>query len=126
MKQLSDYLKILPLTDYDSFDGSSLISKSHVAPDHIVSNNNLVFNTKPENSPAGDYFTETLRVITDKLTDSQREKYTSRRPVVVLLFTDIAEPVLWGDADEKVRATVTPSIDYDIIDLTRKTTKALF
>jgi len=126
MKHLANYIKILPLTDFDSFDGTTLISKSGNDPDLIISNNNLVFDPKPQSSAAGPFYTEDLRVVTDKLSDDQRKVYSSRRPVVVLLFDDQANPIVWGNEDQKVRVTLTPNTDSDIIDLTRKTTTALF
>lgn len=126
MKHLANYIKILPLTDFDSFDGSTLISKSGADPDQIIANNDLVFDPKAGESGAGPFYTEELSIVSDKLTDLQRKVYCSKRPVIVLLFDDQENPVLWGDADQKVRATLTPNIDQDIIDLVRKTTTALF
>jgi len=126
MKHLGNYIKILPLTDFDSFDGTTLISKSGNDPDLIISNKDLVFDPKPQSSGAGPFYTEDLRVVTDKLSDDQRKVYSSRRPVVVLLFDDQANPIVWGNEDQKVRVTLTPNTDSDIIDLARKTTKALF
>jgi hypothetical protein len=126
MKHLADYIQILPLTDFDSFNGTTLISKSGADPDRLIANNRLVFDPKPESSAAGPFYTESLKVVVDKLTDDQRTNYTSRRPVVVLLFDDTGTPVLWGDAEQKVRVTITPNTDYDILDLVRKTTTALF
>ncbi len=126
MKHLADYIKILPLTDFNSFDGITLLSKSGSDPDHLVANNRLVFDTKPEDSGGGPFYTEQLNIVTDKLTDAQRKNYTSRRPVMVLLFTDSGETLLWGNAEQKVRATLTPNTDYDVIELIRKTTKSLF
>lgn len=126
MKHLSNYISILPLTDFDSFDGSKLISKSGTHPDKIVSNNDLVFDPKPETGGGGSFYTEELKVVTEKLEDVQRAKYCKRRPVVVLLFDDEATPILWGDANQKVRVTLTPNLDGDVLDFVRKTTKALF
>lgn len=126
MKHLANYIKILPLTDFLSSDGTTLISKSGANPDRIIANNDLVFDTKPETSGAGTFYTEELRVVTDKLTDDQRAVYCSRRPVVVLLFDDRGNPILWGNDEQKVRVTLTPNTDRDILDLVRKTTTALF
>lgn len=126
MKHLANYIKILPMTDFDSFNGSTLISISGADPDLIIANNDLVFDPKTEESGAGPFYTEELSIVTDKLTDLQRTVYCSKRPVVVLLFDDQENPVLWGDADQKVRATLTPNIDSDILDLKRVTTTALF
>jgi len=126
MKHLAEFVQILPLSDFESFDGTSLISKSGVNPDTIIANNNLLFSTRPETSAAGPFFTEQLQIATDKLAASQRKVYFNRMPVIVLLFTDVNEPVVWGDLDQKVRISITPNTDYDVIDLVRKTTKSLF
>lgn len=126
MKHLANYIKILPLTNYLANDGSELISKSGSDSDLIIANNDLVFDPKPGTSGAGTFYTEELRVVTDKLTDDQRAVYCSRRPVVVLLFDDQANPILWGNDEQKVRVTLTPNPDRDILDLVRKTTTALF
>jgi len=126
MKHLANYIKILPLTDYESFDGESLISKSGAAADLIIANNELVFNPLPESSGGGPRYSEELSVVTDKLSKSQREVYCSLRPVVVLLFEDTGTPIIWGDAEQKVRITLTPNTDRDILDLKRITTTPLF
>lgn len=126
MKHLANYIRLLPLTDFLSFDGTKLISKSGSDPDILVSRNDLVFDPKPGNGGGGTFYTEEIRVVTDKLTESQRSVYCNRRPVVVLLYDDKGTPILWGEADQKVRVTLTPNIDSDILDLARKTTTSLF
>jgi len=126
MKHIADFIKILPLTDYLNFADSTLVSKSGADPDLIKANNFAVFDSTPESSLAGPFYTEKVRITTDKLTEEQRKKYTSMRPVIVLLFDDQGNPVLWGDLDQKVRITINPLPDSDIIDLVRKTTKPLF
>lgn len=126
MKHLANYIKILPLTDFDSFDGTTLISKSGNDPDLIIANNDLVFDPKPQTSGAGPFYAEDLKVVTNKLSTDQRKVYSSRRPVVVLLFDDQANPIIWGNEEQKVRVTLTPNADSDVIDLSRKTITALF
>ena len=118
MKHLADFVQILPLSDFDLFDGSTLISKSGADSDRMVSNNPIVFEINPEVSGAGPFYTEKIRITSEKLSDSIRNKYTSLRAVEVLLFDDDQNPLLWGNLD--------PNTDYDVIDLVRKTTKALF
>ena len=126
MKHLANFVRILPLTDFNSFDGSMLISKSGSEPDLFISDKDVVFDPNPGDSRAGTFYTEEVRLVCSKLTAQQRDKYTSRRPVVVLLYDDNGTPILWGNEDQKVRVTLTPNVDNDIIDMVRKTTKALF
>lgn len=126
MKQLAEFVQILPLSDFESFDGTTLISKSGTDPDTIIANNNLIFSTRPESSPAGPFFTEQLQIVSDKLDAGLRKIYFNQMPVVVLLFTDVNEPVLWGNMEQKVRISIAPNTDYDVIDLVRKTTTSLF
>lgn len=126
MKHLANFLKILPLTDFDLFDGETLVSKSGADPDVIYADNNIEFDPRPEDSPAGPFYTEPVRIVSAKLTDELRKRYTSKRAVIVLLFDDQGNPVLWGDLDQKVRITINPTPDSDVIDFVRKTTKPLF
>lgn len=127
MKKLADYFKIVPLSDFQSFDGQHLITISGKDPDHVVANNNLNLVDEPETgSRASSFYKQSLRAVSDKLTDAQRKVYVSRRPVVVLLFTDDGAPVLWGNADQKLRITITPTTDADIMDFKRSALVPLF
>lgn len=116
-KKLADYLKMVPLSDFKSFDGTSLITVSGSVPDHIVANNNLELADKPETGGnAGTFYKQSLRVVCDKLSDAQRKVYTARRPVVVLLFFDDGTSLLWGNSDQKLRITISPLSDADVMD----------
>ena len=127
MKTLADFLKIVPLSDFQSFDGEHLVTISGNAPDHIVANNNLVLDDIPETgSPAGTFYKQSLMAVTDKLTDARRLVYVLRRPVVVLLFSDTGVPVLWGNAEEKLRITITPTPNEDILNFSRKALSPVF
>jgi hypothetical protein len=126
MKTLANYLKIIPLSDYNSFDGERLITNSGNEPDHIPTNNDLVLTDTPDAGSAGTIYKQSLRAVTDKLTDAQRAVYVTRRPVMVLLFTDDGTPVLWGSADYPVRITITPTPDVDILDFKRTALKSVF
>lgn len=126
-KTLADYLEIVPLSDFESFDGEHLVTISGKAPDHILCNNNLVLDDTPETGGrAGTFFKQSLLAVTDKLSPEQRLVYVPRRPVIVLLFTDAREPVLWGNADEKLRITITPTPDADILNFNRKALSPVF
>lgn len=126
MKTLANYFKIVPLTDYTGFDGEHLITNSGNEPDHIPTNNDLVLADTPEVGNGGTTYKQSLRAVTDKLTDAQRAVYVTRRPVMVLLFTDTGAPVLWGSADYPVRITITPTPDVDILDFKRTALKSVF
>ena len=127
MKTLADYFKIVPLSDFQSFDGEHLVTISGKNPDHVVANNNLVLADTPETgSGAGTFYKQSLQAVTDKLSDDQRLVYVARRPVIVLLFTDTGAPVLWGNAEEKLRITLTPTPDADILNFTRAALSPVF
>lgn len=126
MKHLANFIRILPLTDFESFDGTQLIGKSGAQPDLLVSTKDLTLEPKPGNSSAGTFYTEELQLVSDKLTETQQKKYCNRRPVIALLYDDSGNPILWGDADQRLRVVLTPGIDADILDFSRKTTKKLF
>lgn len=126
-KNLAEYFKIVPLSDFQSFDGEHLVTISGNAPDHILCNNNLVLADDPETgSRAGIFYKQSLRAVTDKLPEAQRSVYVPRRPVVVLLFTDIGEPVLWGNAEQMLRVSLTPTPDADILNFTREALSPVF
>ena len=127
MKTLADYFKIVPLSDFESFDGEHLVTISGNAPDHIVANNNLVLEDSPDTgSRAGTFYKQSLQAVTDKLSEYQRMVYVARRPVVVLLFTDTGEPILWGNAEEKLRITLIPTPDADILNFNREALSPIF
>ena len=127
MKTLANYFKMVPISDFSSFDGEKIITISGADADHIPTNNELVLTEAPETeNAAGSVYKQSLRAVTDKLTDAQREVYVNRRPVIVLLFTDDGEPVLWGSADNKLRITITPTPDADIIDFSRTALEPVF
>jgi len=127
MKTLANYFKIVPLTDYNNFDGEQLITNSGSNPDHIPTNNNLVLADIPDDgSGAGPLFKQSLKAVADKLTEAQRSVYVTRRLVMVLLYTDDGAPVLWGSTDYPVRITITPTPDVDIIEFKRIALKSVF
>jgi len=127
MKNLANYFKIVPLSDYSNFDGLQLITISGSDPDHIPTNNDLVLADTPEaGSGSGPIYKQSLRAVTDKLTDAQRAIYVTRRPVMVLLFTDTGAPVLWGSTDRQLRITLTPTPDADILDFKRTALDSVF
>lgn len=127
MKNLANYFKIVPLSDYNSFDGERLITNSGNEPDHIPTNNDLVLADTPEaGSGSGPIYKQSLKAVTDKLTDAQRAVYVTRRPVMLLLFTDDGAPVLWGSTDHQLRITLTPTPDVDILEFKRIALKPVF
>lgn len=127
MKNLANYFKIVPLSDFSGFDGTQLITISTNEPDHIPTNNDLVLMDTPDTgSRAGSVYKQSLRAVTDKLTDAQRAVYVNRRPVIVLLFTDDGAPVLWGSANYLLRISITPTPDADILDFSRIALNSVF
>lgn len=127
MKILANYFKIVPLSDFNSFDGERIITNSGNEPDHIPTNNDLVLTDTPETgSGSGSVYKQSLKAVTDKLTESHRAVYVTSRPVMVLLFTDDGAPVLWGSKDYPLRITLTPTPDADILDFKRTALKPVF
>jgi len=127
MKTLVDNFEMVPLSDFQSFDGQHLITISGTSPDQFIANNNMALVDDPETGGrAGTFYKQSLRAVTDKLDERQRSVYTARRPVVVLLFTDDRSPVLWGNADQKLRITITPTPASDILDFTRSALATVF
>ncbi len=125
MKQLSNFIKIMPLSDFTSFDGTNMSGSS--VPDLIQSTNDLQFEELPQYSAPGVIYNQSLSLITTgKLSDAQRKKYSRRRPVVVLVYDENGVASLWGNDDERVRITITPKTDRDILELDRKATTPLF
>jgi len=124
MKQLSNYIKIIPLDYFESFDGS-VISGS-VEPDLILSKNDLILKETPKKNDAGIYYDQKLTVITLKLSDTIRKLYQNRRTVVVLLYDDNGAPYIWGSDLYRLRITITPNIDEDSLELESTSTSPLF
>ena len=112
------------LDDFLSFDGTDLVGSS--APELIVCTNDLQFDEAPRSADPGTYYEQSLRAVTGKLTTAQREKYATRRPVVVLLYDDQGTPHLWGDASYKLTISINPKTDSDVIELTRSAMQPIF
>ena len=125
MKQLSNFIRIMPLSDYESFDGTNMSGSTE--PDLILAKNNLQYDEVPQPGSAGVIFNQSLGLITDdKLNAAQRKKYANLRPVVVLIFDENGVPVLWGTDDERLRIMVTPKPDRDVLEFDRKSVTPLF
>ena len=116
MKHLANYFKIMLLDDFQSFDGTSLIGTSD--QELIVCTNDLIFDEPPKSGDHGTIYEQSLRAVSGKLTTAQRAKYVDRRPVVVLLYDDEGIPYLWGNGSQKLRISINPKPDNDVIELT--------
>ncbi len=124
MKHLANYFKIMLLADFVSFDGTDMIGSSD--PELIVCTNDLLFDEPPRSGEAGTFYEQSLRAVSPKLTATQREKYATRRPVMVLLYDDQGTPHLWGDNSLKLRISIDPKINEDVIELTRTALSPIF
>lgn len=118
MKQLANYIRIMPLSDYQSFDGNTMSGYS--TPDLILSENDLDLQDEPATSNAGVLYTQKLEIVTERLSDTLRKKYANKRAVMVLLYDDQEISHLWGDENQKLYILITPGIYNDSITLTRK------
>ncbi|MGV8094496.1 MAG: hypothetical protein AB2L24_21795 [Mangrovibacterium sp.] len=120
MKQLANFVKIMPLSDYQAFDGTNMTGSS--APDLILSENDLQLQDEPSNTRAGVLYEQSLNVVTARLSDSLRKKYANRRPVMAVIHDDLGAPHLWGDGNQKLYILITPGLHNDSISLFRKAT----
>jgi len=120
MKQLANFIKIMPLSDYQAFDGTNMTGSS--APDLLLSENDLQLLDEPSSTRAGILYEQNLKVITGRLSDTTRKKYSNRRPVMALVYDDLGAPHLWGDANQKLYILITPGLHNDSILLFRKAT----
>ena len=123
MKQLSNFIRIMPLAHFQSFDGTTLTGLSE--PDLINGKNDLELMETPQSNSPGLIYEQSLNVVCTKLSAALRKKYAHQQPVVVLIYDDADNPQLWGDSDEKLRVTITPKIYYDILSLNRKSATPL-
>lgn len=126
MRDLSNFIKIVPLSDFQSFDGTDIITVSGSDPDLIPSNNDLKFEETPEKTRSGVIYNQSLTVVCDKLSESLRTRYQNNRPVVVQLFTDDNVSRQCGDDSTRARILITPGTDYDILTINRKSKKPVF
>ena len=127
MKTLSNIIEIIPLDEFQSFDGTHLVSSSDTAADIFPSLNTPAFDEKPKTGEAGTIYPQTFTIITDgKLTDAQKQRYPARRPVVAVIKTDDGVSHLLGDTGQKLRISVTPALDYDQLDFNRNALSPLF
>jgi len=123
MRHLSNFLRVVPFSDFESFDGTKLVASSE--PDLLLSLNDLNLDEKPSLNRGGTLYDQSLEVVCQKLSDTLRERYPERTKVVVLLYDDAQQPVLWGGDAYYLRISLAPKTDTDVITLTRKATRAL-
>ena len=124
MKSLSNYLKIMPLNNYESINGNDLIGT--IDQLFIKTTNDLEVEEKPNKKSGGRFIDQYMKAVSSVLSESDKKTYPAAIPVMVLLFTDDGTPVLWGGEEQKLRLTITSRPDCYIFEFKRQTTTTLF
>lgn len=125
MKHLSNYITIMPLSHFESFNAGVLSGSSD--PDLILSQNDLQLDENPQNNTPGTIYIQRMSITTvEKLSDAQRKKYKNLRPVVAVVYDDLGNGTLWGSDDERLRITISPRTDHDILELDRKSVTPMY
>lgn len=124
-RQFSNYLRIVPREDVESIASGVITLRSGKTMDTILADNNLIPDEVPGRESGNSYFTQTVKVVTAKLTAEQSARYRNRRPVIVELTDSAGTTLLWGDLTVPVRVTLTPKPDRDVLDFTRTSVDCL-
>lgn len=121
MKHFANYIDIYPLTSVQSIDGNTVITNDGSEPDRFVAFSSIVMNEVPSNKNGNSYYRQTASIpLSAKMNDAQRAVYTHRRPVVVMLYDDQAQPIVWGDITYRARVEVSPRLENDILEIERE------
>jgi hypothetical protein len=125
MKHLANYISIMPLSHFESFNGTILSGSSE--PDLILAQNDLQLKEQPQSTSPGTIFNQSMSITTiEKLSDAIRKKYANHRPVIALVYDETGTASLWGSDDERLRVTISPGTDRDVIELDRKSVTPIY
>lgn len=124
MKQLANYIKIVPFHQYVSFNGTDITANVEVLI--LYSNTPIQFNEDPDNKNGNPYYKQSFQLVTDKLSANIRNMYPAKIPVVVLLYTDDQQPHILGNENSKLRLTIQPTPNEDILSFSREAEDTLF
>lgn len=125
MNQLCNYIDLVPLTDVDHIENSTVFLKAGKTYDRITSEVSPTWTENPSRSDAGTLFDQNLRIVSDKLSEPLKTKYPVNLPVVAVIYDDEGNHVI-GNFDQLARITIIPNPHTDSVQIARKTTEAIY
>lgn len=124
MIHLANFIKIVPLHQYVSY--SSGVITANVEVLLLLSESDIKLQETPEPTGAGTKYKQSFTIVSEKLSEAIRAMYPPNIPVMVILYTDDQQPYLLGNSEQRLRLTITPGPDSDLLSFYRETTTPLF
>lgn len=120
MKHFANYVDIYPESVVSSIVGTTITTSDGSEADRIRAFSNVELVETPGNQNGNIFYEQSTRIVTsEKMSDELRGKYGNNRPVVVLLYDDQGNAMVWGDG-EKARMLITPNFENDVLVISRK------
>jgi hypothetical protein len=124
MIHLATFVKIVPFSQYTSYDGTDITADVDVLT--LMSGCDIKFEEKPDTSDAGTKYKQSFKIVSEKLSDTIRTMYPPNIPVVALIYTDDQQAYILGNEESKLRLTIQPTPNEDICSFYRETLTPLF
>jgi len=119
MKQISNIVKLIPLTNVTSIYGNSYVLMNSDKVFKFTSPKEVDFTQTAQTEETGSSYVQEFKAITPDALGSVME-FNNRKALIILELTDGTERVL-GDMDNPCRLTVTPNSGRYVVESKRTT-----
>lgn len=117
MKEFKNYIEIGPLSEIVSIDGTTITMRSDQVMDRIFTSSDVLPEEKDQPGGGSRYYSQSLTVVCDKLSDTLYNRYRDRK-VIVKLVDDGGNELLLGSLEYPSRSAVAPKLYQDQIKIT--------
>lgn len=108
----ANIFNIIPLSDVESINGNTIITKAGATMDLVLTRSDLEFVENLTESGANDYYTQQCAPISHPISDTLRNKYRKKK-VIIQLRTTQGKIFTWGSMELPVRAVTNSELNAD-------------
>lgn len=119
MLEFHNQINIARLSDIESLNNGTVIFKNNYSWIKMDARSEVKPSDDIKKSKAGSYFNQKLKVHIEKLSDADKLLLPPNIPCIVNLHHDDGE-TLWGSLSVPCRINLSPGIQSDSLEITRK------